>query len=92
MESSDLTIETTPIQSDHKMVVCTVTPSKSNMKVVDVTNPKLISQIGAHRILEIMLDERWPREPFITVAQKINLCKQSKTYPDSAHTMVGNMR
>ena len=92
MECSELTVVDTDIPTDHKLVTCIVTPPLSEGGLRDIRADVLKSNLGSRGAVDIMMNSRWPKEPFIRVAKAMNMCRIHKSCPDEAHTLVANYR
>ena len=60
MPSTNLEVVECGLDSDHKLVVCTVEPSDSDLSIKDSKASSLKSHLGAKEAVSIMLDPRWP--------------------------------
>ena len=92
MKCSNLMVEECGISSDHKLVTCTVEPPISEGGHQDMDRDVLKTHLGSRGTIRVMMNPRWPMEPFIGIAKRMGLCKVHKICPDQAHTIVADYK
>ena len=92
MPSSRLEVLDCGLSSDHKLVVCVVEPSDSDLSIKDSKASSLKTHLGAKDAAEIMLNPSWPEEPYLEVAKTMGKCRTHKVFPDEAHTLIADRK